>query len=74
MTSVLQKAKELVNKAKNLSPEEKLKYLDEVGKIRGEIFKNYRGKKMPQEVRQVLKELGKTFPPTLYRLRKKKKN
>ena len=70
---VLKQAQELIKKYKGKSPKEKLKALNEVGKIRGAIFKQYRGKKMPANVKKVLSELGKTFPPTLYRLRKKKK-
>ena len=71
-SDVLKKARELIKKAQGKPDSFKVKYLKEVGKVRGEIFKKYRGKKMPPEVRKVLSELGKTFPPTLYRKRKKK--
>lgn len=67
-----QKVKDLIKKGKKMSEKEKVKLLDEVGKLRGEIFKQYRGKKMPQEIKELLRELGKVFPPSLYRLRKKK--
>jgi len=67
-----QKVKDLIKKGKKMDKKERVKLLDEVGRLRGEIFKQYRGKKMPQEIKELLRELGRIFPPSLYRLRKKK--
>jgi hypothetical protein len=72
-SDVLKQAQDLIKKGKSMKPNEKVKLLPEVGKVRGMIFKQYRGKKMPSNVRKILSELGKTFPPTLYKLRKTKR-
>jgi len=72
MTTLIKEIEELIKLGKGKKPEEKLKYLDKVGKLRGELFKQYRKKKMPDNIKKLLSELGKVYPPTLYRLRKKR--
>ncbi|MEO2154831.1 MAG: hypothetical protein ABGW69_03415 [Nanoarchaeota archaeon] len=72
LNEVLNEIEKICKEYANKSADEKLKVLDKVGKLRGAIFKEFRGKKMSNDVKEALRKLGKVFPPTLYKLRKKK--
>jgi hypothetical protein len=73
LQNVIKQAEKLVKEAEKVAMEKRVGYLTEVNKIRSILLKEIRNGKNKAVISKILKALGKTFPPYLYRLKKRKK-